>query len=220
MTEPAKHFQDMTLAGFSDALASEAPVPGGGSAAALAACLAAGLTAMVVRLSLGRSAYGAYAGLHQEALEAAEAARRRFMDLAEEDALAYSAYLAAWRLPRESREQQIRRDAAKGAAAQLAATVPLEVVQECHRLVELAERLAGRTNVRLASDLDVAVVLLDAAARGAAANAVVNLESTGDAGFSGGVLAELDQRLRQIQSATARTREEVRKGSPRSPEAR
>lgn len=219
MIEPATHFRDMTLTGFSEALASEASVPGGGSAAALAACLAAGLTGMVVRLSMGRSAYQAYAGLHQEALEAADAARERFMELVEEDALAYSAYLAASRLPRETRDQEIRRDAAKRAAAQQATTVPLAVVQDCHRLVDLAERLAGRTNVRVASDLDVAALLLDAAARGAAANAIVNLEAVGDGGFSDAVLAELDQRLRQIQSAAARTREAVRKGSLRSPEA-
>ena len=97
--------------------------------------------------------------------------------------------------------------------------MPLSIVQECHALAELNERLAGRINVHASSDLDVAALLLDAAARGAAANALINLDAVGDSGFADGVLAEADQRLRQIQKATARTREQVRKGRLRRPEA-
>jgi methenyltetrahydrofolate cyclohydrolase len=219
MDESATPTADMTLADYSGALASAAAVPGGGSLAAVVAGLAAGLGSKVVRLSLDRPAYQAHAALHQEALEVTEAARGRCLDLADEDAAAYAAFLAARRSPREPRDQAIRRAAAIRDAARRATSVPLAIVQECHRLAELVERLAGRTNVNAASDLDVAGLLLDAAARGAAANAVANLDAVEDAGFADAVLAELDQRSRQIQKATARTREHVRRDSQRGPEA-
>jgi formiminotetrahydrofolate cyclodeaminase len=219
MQRPADTFADSTLAEFTAALASSAAVPGGGSAAAVAGALAASLTSMVIRLSQGRPAYERYGPLHAEGLARADRARLRFLQLADEDAHAYQGYLNARRMPRERQEDELRRAAAMREAARGATTVPLAIVQECHGLAELNERLAGRINVNAASDLDVSALLLDAAARGAAANALVNLEAVDDSGFSDGVLAEADQRLRQIQKATARTREQVRKGRLRRPEA-
>jgi len=174
MEEPAELTAEMTLADYSEALASAAPVPGGGSVAAISASLAAALGSMVVRVSLERAAYQGHAALHEEALGKTEAARRRCLTLADEDAAAFSAYLAAQRLPKEPRDKAIHRAAAIRDAARGATNVPLAIVQECHRLAELIERLAGRTNAHASSDLDVAALLLDAAARGAAANAVAN----------------------------------------------
>ena len=215
----AASFADQTLAEFTDVLASVTPVPGGGSAAAVAAALAASLTGMVVRLSQGRPAYERYAPLHAEGLARADSARARFLQLADDDAAAYRAYMDARRLPRQGHEDESKRSATVREAARGATTVPLAIVQECHGVAELNERLAGRTNVHAASDLDVSALLLDAAARGAAANAIVNLEAVDDTSFSDAVLAETDQRIRQIQKATARTREQVRKGRLRRPEA-
>jgi formiminotetrahydrofolate cyclodeaminase len=215
----AGSFADTTLGGFTEALSSVAAVPGGGSAAAIAAALGASLTGMVVRLSQGRPAYERFAPLHEEGLAVADAARLRFLELADQDAIAYQAYMDARRLPRDHPEAEMRRASAMREAARDATTVPLSIVQECHTLAELNERLAGRINVHAASDLDVSALLVDAAARGAAANAVINLEAVADGGFADGVLAETDQRLRQIQKATARTREQLRKGRLRRPEA-
>ena len=212
-------FADTTLGAFTDVLSSVSAVPGGGSAAAIAAALAASLTGMVVRLSLGRPAYERYTPLHEEGLAIADAARVRFLELADEDANAYQAYMDARRLPRDQPEAELRRASAVREAARGATTVPLSIVQECHTLAEINERLAGRINVHATSDLDVSALLVDAAARGAAANAVINLEFVADSGFADGVLAETDQRLRQIQKATARTREQLRKGRLRRPEA-
>ena len=61
---PARPISETTLADYTAALASDAPVPGGGSAAALAASLAASLTGMVVRLSIDRPVYQEHAALH------------------------------------------------------------------------------------------------------------------------------------------------------------
>lgn len=218
MTEPLRPVTEMTLGDFAEALASEQPVPGGGAAAAVVASLAASLTAMVVRLSLERPRYAQHAALHHETLAASDVARLRFLQLADDDAAAYAAYRVARGMPHDSDAQEEIRAVATREAARLATAVPLEVVKACHAQVELVDRVAGRTNLNVASDLEVAALLLDGAARSAAANVRINLASISDDGYASAVVAELDQRLQQIQSAVDRARERVAKGALRRPE--
>ena len=218
MTAPTDPVADQQLGGFLEALASEQPAPGGGAAAAVSAALAASLTAMVVRLSLDRPKYADYADLHREALDGSDATRLRFLQLADEDAAAYAAYRAARRLPRETEVEQQAREAATRDAARIATKVPLEVVRTCQAQVELVDRCAGRTNLYVAADLEVAALLLESAARAAAANVRANLPSIGDDGYASAVTAELDQRLQGVQSTADRARERVAKGTLRKPE--
>jgi formiminotetrahydrofolate cyclodeaminase len=218
MTDPIRSVAQQSLAAFTEDLASKEATPGGGAAAAVAATLAASLTAMVVRLSLDRPKYAEHADLHAEALAASDAARERLLTMADEDAAAYGAYLMARRLPRETETQEEARAAATRDAARQATAVPLALVQACHVQIGFIERLAGRTNLYVSSDLDVAALLLESAARSAAANVVVNLDSIGDEGYASAVTAELDQRLQQIQSTSDRARERVAKVTLRRPE--
>lgn len=212
MSDGSARFADLSLGGFMEVLASDAPTPGGGSAAAVAAGLAASLTVMVARLSMGRPRYEAHAALHEEAARAGDVARRRFLELADEDAEAYAALAAALKLARESPDEQTARTRAIRSAARAAALVPLAMVRECHRLVDITERLLGRSNANAASDLDVAAVLVEAAARSAAANVVVNIDAVHDVPFAEATLTELEERLSSIQSAAARIHEGVRSG--------
>ncbi len=95
MTQQRTDYSGLSLLAFSDALASDAPTPGGGSAAAVAANLAASLVCMVTRLSQDRPRYAAFAATHTRVLEVAEHARQRFLELADADSAAYSALVRA-----------------------------------------------------------------------------------------------------------------------------
>lgn len=218
MSAPTEPVAGQRLGDFLEALASDQPVPGGGAAAAVSAALAASLTAMVVRLSLDRPKYADFAELHREALAASDATQARFLELADEDAAAYAAYRAARSLPKETDAERATRETATRDAARVAAKVPLEVVRTCQAQVELVDRCAGRTNLYVASDLEVAALLLDSAARAAAANVRVNLPSIEDEGYASAITAELDQRLQGVQSTADRARERVAKGTLRKPE--
>jgi formiminotetrahydrofolate cyclodeaminase len=209
----------MKVAEITAALAAASPTPGGGSAAALAGALGAGLVAMVVRLSQGRPRYESHAERHAAALDAAEAARVRLLQLMDEDADAYAAYRHARSLPHSTDAEASRRDSASRSAAREAASVPLAVVQTCHGLIGVAEELVGRSNVSAASDLDVAALLLECAARGAAENALVNLPAVQDEVFAAAVTTEVTERLHQIEGATARIRERVLAGAHDEPSA-
>ena len=207
----------MTLGAFVDELASAAPVPGGGSASAVAASLGAALVTMVSSLSEGRPKYAAHADLHHRSQEIGRRLAARFLSLADEDADAYADFAAAMKLPRESEPERTVRKAALSLAAKRAAEVPLLTVEACLELVATAESLVGRSNPNASSDLDVATLLGEAAARGAAANVLINLPSVDDDSFSGEATARVMALLTSIEEIVSSVHAGVRSGDTRDP---
>jgi formiminotetrahydrofolate cyclodeaminase len=218
MADPRETFAGVTLAEFLDRLASAEPVPGGGSASAVVGSVAASLLAMVARLSLDRSKYEVYRATNERALAAAEAARGRLLELADEDARAYAGFGAARKMPRDTPEQQQARAHATQAAARESTDAPMAAVRECGRLLEEIVAIAGRSNVNAASDLEVAARLAAAAAHGAGANVMINLPMVGDDSYAGPVKVELNKLLREVDRTMARVSQYVARGSLREPE--
>jgi formiminotetrahydrofolate cyclodeaminase len=173
---------------------------------------------MVAALSTGKPKYAA----HEATLARCGAVGRElaaeFLLLADRDADAYAGYSAALKLPRETESDQAARRKAIQSAARSAADAPWNCVKACARLVVAAESLAGRSNVNAASDVLVAALLGEAAARGAAENVLINLSSTGDEKYSEKMRQNVDAALHEIAAIAARTREIVLSGQSQDPE--
>lgn len=212
-----ERFGDLSLNAFIDRLASSDPVPGGGSASAVAGSVAAALVSMVTSLSTGRPKYEAHEALYE--WTAAEGGRlsERLLALADEDAAAYGEFATARKRPRDTDAEREARAAALQAAARIASNVPLLCLEACRDVVTAAEALAGRSNANAASDVLVAALLGEAAAGGAAANVRINLPSVGDDAFAAELTERVDELLHDVHRTAARAREVVASGEPREP---
>ncbi len=150
-------------------------MPGGGSAAAVAAAVAAGLVGMVAELTLGRGEYAAFEAAAREIQGAASSLRSQLLELAQEDSEAYEALVRARRLPRDSDEDRSLRRAALENATREATRVPLRTAQSAAQLLSLAGQVAPIGNRNAITDAGVAADLAAAALRGALLNVRVNL---------------------------------------------
>src|SRR5438128_1059169 len=183
-----------TLDGWLDELAGGAPVPGGGSAAALAGALAAALVAMVARLTVGRKAYAGVQPRVAEILAEAEALRAQLRRLVDDDAAAYAKVSAAYRLPKDDPRRTRAADEALVGAAQ----TPLAMARGAARLVGLAREIGTIGNRNAHSDAMVAEALARAALSGAVENVRVNVQSLSEPGLGKSLLEEADKLARTI----------------------
>ncbi len=167
--------------GFLSMLASSAPAPGGGAAAALAGALGAALVAMVCRVTAERDA--SLAGEMDPLAERADRGRRRLEELMTEDAEAYRAVIAA-------------RRAGEGPAAVQraligATEVPLALARSSVGVLALCAAAVQRARASALGDLGVAAATAWSAAESAALTARANLAGLADEAFARRAEAEL-----------------------------
>jgi formiminotetrahydrofolate cyclodeaminase len=183
---------------FLDAIAAETPAPGGGSVAAVVTEMAAALAAMVARFS--REQWDGARG----AVAQAEALRKRAAPLAQEDADAYEAVLAALRMPKDL-EPEVR-NALIGETLSRAADVPLRIAETAADVAELGATIAEHGNPNLRGDAAAAAVLGEAAARVAANLVEINLATT-----------EQDERIGRARELTVSAAVAARRATSATP---
>jgi glutamate formiminotransferase/formiminotetrahydrofolate cyclodeaminase len=183
-----------TLDGWLDELAGGGPVPGGGSAAALAGALAGALVAMVARLTVGRKAYAGVQPRVAEILAEADALRAQLRRLVDDDAAAYAKVSEAYRLPKDDPRRARAADEALVGAAQ----TPLAMARGAVRLLALAREIGTIGNRNARSDALVAEALARAALAGAVENVRVNVGSLSEPGLGRSLLEEAEGLARTI----------------------
>lgn len=156
---------------FTDAVASDAPTPGGGAVVGTVAALAAALVGMA----------GRYSALHQpdspvfaDLVDTSDRLRARAAALADADADAYGRYVRAT----HSTVDPVARRVAIRAALDAAATVPLELCLVAAEVADAAEQLAVTGNPRLRTDACTAALLASAVASSTALLVAANLHGS------------------------------------------
>jgi formiminotetrahydrofolate cyclodeaminase len=146
---------------------------------------------MVANLTTGRAKYAEYERDTTRILNRAAELRHDAVALAAEDAEAFGAVMAAYRLPLADpdRAEHVR------AATILAAEAPLRIAAAAAEVARLAAELPGRSNPNVLSDVAVAASTAAAAIESAAINVEINLSGLPD--------ADREPRARRLAEATA-----------------
>ena len=175
--------KDLNIAEFLEITSSAEPVPGGGSAAAFNAALAASLTEMVTNLTIGRKEFQSVEDEMKKIRKTAEDLRKKLQNDIDNDAKAYQEVLAAFKLPKNTDSEKKQRSSAIQQAFKTAAKVPLGVARDAITIMDLASRAIARGNQNALSDGAVAVLACRAAALAAAYNVKINLGGIKDPDF-------------------------------------
>ena len=165
---------------FVDLLASDAPAPGGGSAAALEGALGAALTAMVCGLTVGKKKYAEFQELAESAQAKATDLKARFVDVMDRDTEAFNVVSAAFGMPKATDEEKAARSAAIQEGLKGCTKTPFEMMELAVETLELTASILGKSNDSAASDLGVSALSLRAAIQGAWLNVLINIGSLKD----------------------------------------
>ena len=168
---------DLKVTEFIDLLASDAPAPGGGSAAALEGAIGAALTAMVCGLTKGKKKFAEYNDLAVEAEVKALALKDRFVDVMDRDTEAFNVVSAAFGMPKATDEEKAARSAAIQKGLEGCTATPFEMMEIALETLELTDSILGKSNDSAASDLGVSALSLRAAVQGAWLNVLINIGS-------------------------------------------
>jgi methenyltetrahydrofolate cyclohydrolase len=185
-----------SVGNFLDDLASGAPTPGGGSAAAIMGAMGAALVSMVCNVTMAKKGHEAAAAEMKSVHDQAEKLRMRLTAMVAEDVAAFDGLMAAYRLPKVSEEEKSRRAAAIQASLRAATETPLDCARACAEVIALSRRAGERGYSGVISDVGVGVLAAHTALRSAALNVYVNAPSLKDRAFADQATLELETLLK------------------------
>ena len=182
---------------FTDALASSAPVPGGGGASAMVGALGTALGSMVGNLTLGRKKYQDVQEDIKVILVKAKALQNGLLSLVERDAEVFEPLSKAYGLPKSTPEELKKRDEVMEEALKTACSVPLEIMERAVEAIALHEELAVKGTRMALSDVGVGVLFCRSALMGAALNVFINTKSMKDREYADKINIKADELLQR-----------------------
>lgn len=200
--------QDSTLKScreFVSLLASSAPTPGGGGAAALAGALGMALGNMVGSLTVGKKKYAEVEGEIIRLNERASKLENELLDMVRRDAEGFEPLAKAYLLSKD----EPNRDVILEEATMRACEAPMEIMEKCAKVIDLIERYSQIGSRLAISDAGCAAALALAALRAASMNVFINTSSLKDKDKASKIEARADELLDEYMAKARRIEEEV-----------
>jgi len=168
-------FPVLTVRDFLNTLGADTPVPGGGTVAANSLALAASLTCMVAGLTFGKKGYEKTKKMMQIFGKRSQEIKEKALFLMDADTRAYTSFIEALRLPKDTEKEKKIREAAREKAALEIIEMPFETLILAEKLLSDIEVLHGKGLQSALTDIAVGALEAEAAARGAWYNVLTNL---------------------------------------------
>ncbi len=177
------NLHELSIIDFTKELGSSNPAPGGGSTAALAGALACSLLSMVSKITLKNSKKPAVNIKLKELLDKTEHNQKLFIQLMNEDTLAFNKIIKSFKLPKTTPDETIHRSQAIQDATKHATEVPLKTTRLALATLEIGKELTELGSENAISDTGVAGLMAYSALKGAIWNVKINLSSIKDSGY-------------------------------------
>ena len=178
---------------FIDVLASKAPVPGGGGAAAMGGAIGMALSNMVGNLTVGKKKFADVEDEVKSLLEQGSQIIEDLKKLVDRDAEVFEPLSKAYSLPRETPEEIAYKEKVMEECSIEACSVPLEIMRKAYAGIKIHERM-GQIGTKLAiSDVGCGVVFLKAALISGQLNVLINLGAIKNNEFIEATNKEMEQ---------------------------
>jgi formiminotetrahydrofolate cyclodeaminase len=196
---------NLNIIDFFKKTASSDPVPGGGSIAALSAAAAASLLEMVANLTIGKKDYAQVEEEMKAISKEASIYRDKLVQDIDKDSDAYKQVIAAFKLPKGTKEEEQCRKEAIQNGLKHATLVPLSIAKDAFKLIDLAGKTVTKGNENAVTDGLVAALMARSSALSALYNVKINLSSIKDSSF----VYEVSKQIKHLENEIERKEKEV-----------
>lgn len=196
---------DLNIKEFVAETASNSPVPGGGSVAALAGSLGVALATMVANLTVGKEKYAAVEAEMQDVIKKGDDIREKLVELIDRDATSFDGVMKAFKLPKETDEDKAARSAKIQSEYKYAASVPMETAELAMAIMDLAEVVVEKGNPNAVTDGAVAAMMSRTAVLSALLNVKINIGSIKDEAF----VKEMTEKMEALEKKVFERETEV-----------
>ncbi len=184
-----------TCKDFNTVLASKAPVPGGGGAAAMGGAIGMALSNMVGNLTIGKKKYADVEGEVKELVARGEKVIAALEALVDKDAEVFEPLSKAYGMPKETEEEKKLKAETMEACGKTACSVPMDIMRYAYEGIKIHQRMGEIGTMIAISDVACGVVFLKAALISGSLNVIININGIKDAEFNKAAKAEMDQLL-------------------------
>lgn len=182
---------------FVKVLASSSPTPGGGGASALVGAVGAALGTMVGSLTVGKKKYQEVEEEIRRLMDQSQTLQNQLLDLVQQDAEVFAPLAAAYKMPKETKEQQEEKETVMEAALKGACSVPLAIMEKCCEGIDLCGLFAEKGSVMAVSDAGAGASFCRAALQSASFNVYINTKSMKDREYAREANARADRMLEE-----------------------
>ena len=186
---------DQTCSAFIEVLASKAPVPGGGGAAAMGGAIGMALSNMVGNLTVGKKKYADVEGEVKELVAKGEAVILKLKRLVDKDAEVFEPLSKAYGLPKNTPEEVKFKEETMENCCKTACGVPMEIMRAAFEGIKIHARMGEIGTMIAISDVGCGVVFLKSALISGSLNVIINLNTIKDPAFLSATRKEMDELL-------------------------
>ena len=203
--------KELKITDFVNQLASDQPTPGGGAAAGVTASLGIGAILMAMIFSKTKKMTEEEQEFLLGKIDQYQQSKEVFIGIIDRDATEFEPLSNAYRMPKESEEEQAKRHQAIQEGLEIASQPPIDLVQEVDKILVDFDRVIPLIKKMIISDVGVGLQMLRSALNASSLNLYINGGQLSDEGKQKEYYELADQKVKELSEKLDSYYEEVKK---------